>query len=148
MTVARLILGDLEPYGVRRPKYGPITSIERYGRVPVLDIGTVRAIKAGHIEVVPDLERFTSDGAVFADGATRPFDAVVLATGFSADVASFVEGAGAVLDERGYPRRPSGDVDALHFVGYVASPTGLLREIALTAPRVARTIAARRARSS
>jgi indole-3-pyruvate monooxygenase len=139
-AVARLLLGNLERYGLRPPAHGPIASIERYGRVPVLDVGTVKAVKAGRIEIAPGLERFTADAAVFADGRTRPFDAVVLATGYTADVASFVDGAEPALDQRGYPRRPTGDVDGLHFVGYTAAATGLLREIALTAPRVADAI--------
>jgi cation diffusion facilitator CzcD-associated flavoprotein CzcO len=145
MTVARLVFGDLQRYGLRRPPHGPITSVERYGRVPVLDVGTVSAVKARRIGVAPAIERFTPDGAAFVDGTTRSFDAVVLATGYTADVASFVEGVAPVLDERGLPRHPTGDIEGLHFIGYIQATTGLLREIGLTAPVVARAIAQRRA---
>jgi indole-3-pyruvate monooxygenase len=144
-VIARLVLGDLRPFGLRAPASGPISAIHRLGRVPVLDVGTVRAIKAGRIRVAPGVERFTSSGAIFADGSSAQLDAVVLATGYRADLASLVEGAAAALDARGYPRRPTGDVPGLHFVGFVATSTGVLREVAIAADRVADAIATRRA---
>jgi cation diffusion facilitator CzcD-associated flavoprotein CzcO len=142
-TAARLTFGDLTRYGLRLPGYGPITSIERYGRVPVLDVGTVSAIKAGRIAVAPGVRRFTSEGATFADGRERRFDAVVLATGFRSGVGNLVDGAAPALSERQIPRHPTGDVAGLHFVGYITSPTGMLREIGLTAIEVAQAIAHR-----
>jgi hypothetical protein len=111
----------------------------------VLDVGTVQAVKDGRIGIAPGVQRFTADGVVFADGSTRPFESVVLATGFAADLATFVEGIATALDHRGYPRRATGDIEGLHFVGYLAVATGHLREIALTAPRVALAIARRHA---
>ena len=140
-AIARLTLGDVRQYGLRQPARGPISAIERLGRVPVLDVGTLKAIKAGRIAVAPGVERFTRDGVILTDGRAVALDAVVLATGYSADLASFVEGASAALDARGYPRRPTGDVPGLHFVGFTSTSTGVLRELALTADRVAAAIA-------
>ncbi|MGQ3058971.1 MAG: hypothetical protein ACT6T0_17620, partial [Nevskia sp.] len=52
------------------------------------------------------------------------------------------------LDERGIPLQLSGEgaLEGLHFVGFdVRQPGGLLRTIALQAPRVAQRISARQA---
>ena len=54
-SMSRRAFGDLSPYGLRRAEYGPVTLIERYGRLPVVDIGTIAAIKAGQIAIAPDL---------------------------------------------------------------------------------------------
>jgi hypothetical protein len=90
--------------------------------------------------------RFTPDGVVFGDGQARPFEAVILATGYSPNIRELVDGADAALDAQGNPRRPTGDVDGLHFVGYRPTPTGLLRDIGLTTPRVAEAIVRARAK--
>jgi indole-3-pyruvate monooxygenase len=144
--MSRRAFGDLSPYGLRRATYGPVTLIERYGRLPVVDIGTVATIKAGRIRIAPDLTQFTKSGVVFADGGEQPFDNVILATGYRPALDVFLEGAEAALDSRGYPVRGTGDVLGLHFVGYARPRTGMLREIAATAPRVAAAIVRSRAK--
>jgi pyruvate/2-oxoglutarate dehydrogenase complex dihydrolipoamide dehydrogenase (E3) component len=123
-----------------------VTLIERHGRLPVVDIGTVAAIKAGRIRIAPDLTQFTKSGVVFADGGEQLIDYVILATGYRPALDAFLEGAEAALDSRGYPMRETGDEPGLHFVGYTLPRTGMLREIAATAPRVAAAIVRSRAR--
>jgi cation diffusion facilitator CzcD-associated flavoprotein CzcO len=140
-AMSRRAFGDLAPIGLRRAPYGPVTLIERHGRLPVVDIGTIAAIKAGRIAVAPDLAGFTAGGAMFADGREQAFDHVILATGYRPALDAFLEGATAALDGRGYPVRESGDVPGLHFVGFARPRTGMLREISLSAPRVADAIA-------
>jgi hypothetical protein len=78
---------------------------------------------------------------VFSDGSECPFDHVILATGYRPGLDAFLEGADAALDTRGYPKRETGDVPGLHFVGFARPKAGILREIAITAPRVAASIA-------
>lgn len=139
-AMSRLAFGDLSRYGLTRANYGPVTLIERYGRLPVIDIGTMSAIEAGRIDIVPDVTRFTSNGVVFSDGQERQVDDVILATGYRPGLGSFLEGADDALDPRGYPVRETGDVPGLHFVGFARPKAGMLREIALSAPRVARAV--------
>jgi cation diffusion facilitator CzcD-associated flavoprotein CzcO len=143
--VLRATVGDLTRYGLRRLPRGPMTQIERDGRIPLIDVGTIRLIKQGQITVTPGIDSFTEEGVVFTDGSRRNFDAVILATGYRPRVNAFLQGASAAHDENGKPLttgRESG-VPGLYFCGYYISPTGMLREIALEARRISAAIAAK-----
>jgi indole-3-pyruvate monooxygenase len=141
-AVSRIAFGNLARYGLARPAVGPLSDIARRGRVPILDVGTVAAIKRGAIAVKPAVERLEEAGALFADGSSGAFDAVVLATGFRPALDQIVSIAGA-LEDGGPPRVAprSGSVPGLFFVGYRQVATGLLREIGLEAEAVAAAIA-------
>jgi len=140
--VSRLAFGDLTRHGFARPDVGPLSAIKRRGRIPLIDVGTIAAIKRGEIAVKPAVERFTEAGAAFADGTGEEFDAAVLATGYRPALADFVAVPG-VLDDAGVPRvwRGGGACPNLYFVGYRQPATGLLREIAIEAEAVAAQIA-------
>ncbi|RWW62571.1 hypothetical protein BHE74_00030288 [Ensete ventricosum] len=47
----RLLLGDTEKYGIKRPAIGPLELKSAAGKTPVLDIGTFAKIKSGQIKV-------------------------------------------------------------------------------------------------
>jgi cation diffusion facilitator CzcD-associated flavoprotein CzcO len=138
----RLAFGNLARLGFPRPPLGPISAIRLHRRIPLIDVGTIAAIKRGEIAVKPGVSRLTETGAQFADGSEAPFDAVVLATGFRAALGDFIEVPG-VLAEDGTPRDWRGDESCpnLFFVGYEIVPTGHLRQIALRAEAVAAEIA-------
>ncbi len=132
-----LTFGDLSRYGLPRPALGPISSVLLRGRIPIIDVGTVDAIKRGAIAVKPGVARCTARGAIFADGSEEGFDAVVTATGYQPALANIVDIPG-VLDARGHPRSWKADgARGLYFVGYKNVATGLLREIARQAEAVA-----------
>ena len=144
--VRRLRIGDLSRYGLRRPSYGPLTQIREKGRIPLLDVGTLRLIREGHILVRPGIARFTPDGVVFDDGTEERFDAVVLGTGYRPRVADFLhldEGS-TVVDADGTPHRSGCPPSApgLYFCGFHVAPTGMLRAISAEAPAIAADIAA------
>jgi cation diffusion facilitator CzcD-associated flavoprotein CzcO len=139
--VSRLAFGNVARYGMARPALGPLTTYKLRRRVPIIDVGTIAAVKRGDIAVKPAVERFTEIGAVFADGSTGEFDAAVLATGYRPALEEIV-GIPGVLDDEGYPRDWKGGAHpGLFFVGYTQPPTGLLREIAIQAEAVAVQIA-------
>jgi indole-3-pyruvate monooxygenase len=139
--ISRIAFGDLTQHGLRRPKYGPAVQVHHFNSIPVIDVGTVAAIKAGRIRVVGDVARFTEDGVIFTDGTRDTFDHVVLATGFRANVASFLEGCDAALDERGYPLADGASpLPGLYFLGFAKPEAGILRQIAINAPELASTI--------
>jgi len=142
--VSRLAFGNLTRHGFARPDLGPLSAIKLRRRIPLIDVGTIAAIKRGEIAVKPAVERFTETGAMFADGSTGTFDAAVLATGYRPALGDFLAVPG-VLDDDGYPRDWGGGGAApnLFFVGYTQPATGLLREIAIEAEAVAAAIAAR-----
>ena len=60
--VSRLAFGNLARYGLARPAFGPLTSIELRRRIPLIDVGTIAAIKRGDIAVKPAVTRFTEIG--------------------------------------------------------------------------------------
>lgn len=140
--ITNAIIGDLRPYGIRRPAEGPVTQIREQGRVPFIDVGTIRLIKEGHVTVYPNIECFTPTGVMFVDGRQQDIDAIVLATGFKPVVNHWLHAPGA-LDDQGTPHS-SGEVVAgqnLYFCGFYISPTGMLREIAMEAQDISEHIA-------
>jgi hypothetical protein len=96
---------ELDParLGLTRPPTGPMAQVAARGHIPLIDVGTLDLIRRGRVEVWPGIERFTADGAVFADGTCRPLDAVVLAPGYRPRVDAFLTGAGAAVGSDGRP---------------------------------------------
>lgn len=143
LPLTKRLVGDLSAYGITRPQEGPMELLATKGRVPLLDIGTVELIRQGRIVVMPGIERFDARELVFVDGRRRPFDVVVLATGYRAALEGFLDGAERFVDARGYPTahgREHPDAPGLFFVGYRNPPTGAIHDIAKEATRVAAAI--------
>ena len=140
--VSRGAFGELARYGLPRPAFGPLTSIERRRRIPIIDVGTIAAIKRGDIAIKPGVQRFSETGAVFFDRSEGDFDAVILATGYRPALAEMVDAR--VLDGDGCPHdwRGGGAQPNLFFVGYTQPATGLLRQIGIDAEAAAAAIAA------
>jgi putative flavoprotein involved in K+ transport len=135
---ARLVLGDLTRYGMPKGEFAPYTT----KRIPLIDVGFVEALKRGRVKVRPALERLTRTGAVFADGTSEPFDAIIAATGFTTGLESLVDIPG-VLDDRGEPRGASGEPTSnpgLYFIGFTHSLRGHLFEANLASRRLARNV--------
>jgi cation diffusion facilitator CzcD-associated flavoprotein CzcO len=135
----RLAVGSIEKLGMTRAGKGPRRMVEEDGRVPLLDIGTVAAIRAGRIEVRGDIASFEPKTVVFSRSSPEPFDAVILATGFRPDLHALLPDARAVLSDSGKPLvsgRPTAE-PGLFFCGAIPSPTGQLREIGIEAERIA-----------
>jgi putative flavoprotein involved in K+ transport len=137
-TTARLVIGDLTRYGMPTGDFAPYTT----RRVPLIDVGFVDALKRGRVKVKPALERLTPDGAVFADGTSEPFDAIIAATGFTTGLESLIDAPGA-LDDFGEPHGPSGEPTThpgLYFIGFVHSLRGHLFEANRASRRLARNV--------
>ncbi|KAK1311056.1 putative indole-3-pyruvate monooxygenase YUCCA7 [Acorus calamus] len=52
VMVAKIMLGDTDKYGLKRPRLGPLELKKTTGKTPVLDIGTLSFIKTGKIKVL------------------------------------------------------------------------------------------------
>lgn len=141
--VLKLAVGDLSRWGITRPAMGPQRLIETQGRIPILDIGTIAMVKAGRIRVVPGVTAVEGHRVQFANGDAQPFDAIILATGYSPGLERFVEGFDRIADVRRRPDRfgEESGIPGLYFVGFRNPSTGALREIAIEAPRVAAQLA-------
>ena len=142
--ILRLAIGDLEPFGLRRPAKGPMTQVAEDGKIPLLDIGTVDRIRRGLITVRPGIARITGADVHFDDGTRAPFDVIVQATVYRPSLRALLPDHHGVLDRSGAPivcGRPTGH-HGLFFCGHIAVATGQLREIGLEAERIAATIRA------
>ena len=141
-TILRFAVGDLSRWGIVRPSIGPQKMIEEQGRVPILDVGTLSKIKEGKIRVVPAIQEVFSTLVGFTDGQRLPFDVIILATGYTPGLDRVIEGFASIADARGRPHRFGEEtaIPGLYFIGFNNPPTGVLREIALEAPRVAESI--------
>lgn len=141
--ILKLFVHDLSSFGLQKAKYGALTQIRQRGRIPLLDIGTVKLIEQKHLPIYPNIARFTSAGVIFTDGREKAFDAVVLATGYRPAIAEFLPQAAEVADSNGVPKVSGQEtsIPGLYFCGFYVSPTGMLREIGIEAKRIARHIA-------
>jgi len=146
--MVRMTVGDVTKAGLRKLPYGPNAQIARDHHVPLLDIGTMKQIKQGRITVHGDLDRFTEDGVVFADGGQVALDAVILATGYRAAIGDFLADWEAVCDNAGTPTVSGAPTPlaGLYFCGMYVSPAGMLREIGLEATRISAHIDRQRVR--
>ncbi len=113
-------IGDLSKYGLETSKLHPVEQLKTTGKTPVIDIGTVEAIKAGKIKVISDINYFSSNGVQLTSGETLRLDHVLLATGYRAKVEDFIENGSALLDSYGVPKQVIGDQyhKGLYFVGF------------------------------
>jgi cation diffusion facilitator CzcD-associated flavoprotein CzcO len=132
-AILNLALGKTEDYGIVRPKEGILEQIDT-GRIPVIDVGTLDAIKSGGITVAPDIRRFTERGAIFVSGRQAEFDSIILATGYRPDFETFLP-AELSPGKSGLTREASRL--GLYLVGFHNPVTGLLREIGREAAAVA-----------
>jgi hypothetical protein len=144
MATIGWVVGDLSQWGIVRPATGPNRMIEESGRIPLLDIGTVAMIKQGKIRVLPAVQEILPDRVRFAGDIQHSFEAIIFATGYTADLDKVIEGFETIADARGRPDRfgEESAIPGLYFVGFKNPPTGALREIAREAPRVALSIRA------
>ncbi|XP_062213835.1 indole-3-pyruvate monooxygenase YUCCA8-like [Phragmites australis] len=127
LLVAKMVLGDTEKYGLKRPKLGPLEIKNITGKSPVLDVGAWSLIRSGNIKIVQEVESFSSNGARFVDGNEMTFDAVIFATGYKSNVPSWLKD-GELFTEDGKPKaeHPSNwrGPNGLYCVGF--SGRGLL----------------------
>ncbi|GAA4459586.1 NAD(P)/FAD-dependent oxidoreductase [Nibrella saemangeumensis] len=136
----RLTVGNLSAYGLQKPPYPPSYQIRKLGRIPVIDLGTLDQIKAGHITVVPGIQQVNAKSVTFTDNREIPFDAIIMATGYRPGLAPILGPlADRILDEKGYPRRmwfTQPELAGLYFLGFTTPLTGILRSIHMDSERV------------
>jgi hypothetical protein len=140
--LVRLSIGSLQRLGLQGAGRGPLAEVRERGRVPLIDIGTVAAIRRGSISIRPDVRGLHSGTAEFVDGRREPYDAIIAATGFCPDLRTLLPEAADTLDARGVPKisgAPSA-APGLYFCGFHVAPTGQLREIGLEARRIAKDV--------
>jgi indole-3-pyruvate monooxygenase len=136
--LVRLIIGDITKLGFRKLPMGPFTQIKATTRIPLINVGTVKLVRDGHIEVLGDIREMGEADVTFDDGRSRDFDAIVAATGFRPRSEYFLEPQSDIVGVE-QPQPPSGGEKkaGLHYCGFIVSPTGMLRDIGIEAQRIA-----------
>jgi hypothetical protein len=135
----RYAIGSLEKLGLKRSAKGPLQAIEEDGRVPLIDIGTLDAIRDGRIKLRGDVASFAGESVTFKQSPAERFDAIILATGFRPDLRSLLPDATAVLSAMGAPLVSGGATGepGLFFCGAIPSAIGQFRQIGIEARRIA-----------
>ncbi|WP_351226956.1 NAD(P)/FAD-dependent oxidoreductase [Streptomyces sp. NPDC002133] len=141
--LARVAVPDLSAHGLPRPDTGLYSRVGQ-GAIPVQDVGLIDAIRAGRVEPVAAVESFDGDKVVLADGSRLSPDTVIAATGYCRALEPLVGHLG-VLDERGRPvvhgGRSARETPGLYFTGFTNPISGMFREMALDARKIARALA-------
>jgi cation diffusion facilitator CzcD-associated flavoprotein CzcO len=141
--VQKRTIGDLSTYGLEPSPYAPSEQLRRFGKVPVIDIGTVDLIKQRKVNIQPDVVSFQDDSVTFKNGVTETYDAVIACTGYRARVEDFFENGQVLLNERGYPRSlwfDEPEYKGLYFCGFSIPLSGILRNIKLDSALIAEHI--------
>ncbi|MGW3193777.1 flavin-containing monooxygenase [Streptomyces sp. NPDC001118] len=143
---AKVGVPDLSAQGLPRPDTG-LYSRALEGAIPVQDVGLIDAVRKGKVEVVAAVESFEGGNpgkVVLADGSRIEPDAVIAATGYVRALEGLVGHLG-ILDERGRPvvhgGRTSAEAPGLYFTGFTNPISGMFREMALDAGRIAKAAA-------
>jgi hypothetical protein len=141
--MSRIAVPDLSAQGLPRPDTGLYSRV-REGAIPVQDIGLIDAVKRGRVLPVATVASFDEDTVVLADGTRITPDAVIAATGYDRDLEGLVGHLG-VLDERGRPvvhgARTPKQAPGLYFTGFTNPISGMFREMALDARKIAKSLA-------
>ncbi|TLS40294.1 NAD(P)/FAD-dependent oxidoreductase [Streptomyces montanus] len=142
-TLAKVSVPDLSAQGLPRPDTG-LYSRANEGAIPVQDVGLIDAVRKGRVEIVAAVDGFEDGKVVLANGDRIGPDVVIAATGYRRALEDVVGHLG-VLDERGLPvvhgAGTPKNAPGLYFTGFTTPISGTLRELALDAQKIARTIA-------
>ncbi|WBO65615.1 flavin-containing monooxygenase [Streptomyces camelliae] len=140
---AKATVPDLTAHGLPRPDTGLYSRV-RQGAIPVQDVGLIDAVRTGRVEIVAAVESFEDGKVVLADGSRIETDAVIAATGYTRALEGLVGHLG-VLDGRGRPvvhgGRAPAQAPGLYFTGFTNPISGMFREMALDAGRIAQAVA-------
>ncbi|MFJ2259626.1 flavin-containing monooxygenase [Streptomyces sp. NPDC087844] len=141
--MAKLSVPDLSAKGLPRPGTGLYSRVNE-GSIPVQDVGLIDAVRKGRVEVVAAVEGFEDGKVVLANGDRVGPDAVIAATGYRRALENVVGHLG-VLDGRGRPvvhgARAPKNAPGLYFTGFTNPISGMFRELALDAEKIAKAIA-------
>jgi cation diffusion facilitator CzcD-associated flavoprotein CzcO len=141
---SRLAFGGLSRYGLPPPPQGPYARLRTTGVTLSVDEGFVAHLKAGHLEIVTEIDRMAGAEVVLRGDRRLSPDIVLAATGFRRGLEPLV-GHLDVLDDAGLPAAGSATrmpaAPGLWFIGYRAAIEGNLRLHPIEARRIARAIA-------
>jgi putative flavoprotein involved in K+ transport len=143
VPMAKISVPDLSEHGLPRPGTGLYSRVNE-GSIPVQDVGLIDAVRQGRVEVVAAVEAFEDGKVVLADGSRIEPEAVIAATGYVRALEELVGHLG-VLDARGKPvvhgARSPRTAPGLYFTGFTNPISGMFRELAVDARKIAKAAA-------
>ena len=144
-VIQKSAVGDLSKYGLPSPPPGAYSKFLRDDVTPILDVGLVPMLKQGKVEIVGAVDGFDGDDVLLADGTRIQPDAVIAGTGFKRGLEPLVGELGLIEPQKGRPvvhgAETHPNAPGLHFIGYTNPVSGMFREIAIVARRIAKAIA-------
>ena len=140
--ILRMVLGDTKRLGLPTSPKGPLAQVVEDGKIPLLDIGTLAALRSGSIQLRKGIRRIDGSTVHFVDGRAEDFDAIILGTGYQPNLRNLIPQLEHLLTENGVPKEcgAAGGQDGLYFCSYRASPTGQLRQIGIEAKQIAEAV--------
>ncbi|CAN6460423.1 unnamed protein product [Victoria cruziana] len=105
LICARLELGNIQKFGLKRPSMGPLQLKNTLGKTPVLDVGALKKIRSGAIKVTPGIKKFLPEKVELVNGEILDIDAVILATGYKSNVPFWLKEYDFFARD-GFPRHP------------------------------------------
>jgi putative flavoprotein involved in K+ transport len=143
-SVQRATVPDLQEFGLPRPEVGVYTRILRDNAIPILDVGLIDAVRRRQVGIVPAVVDLDRSQVVLADGSRDEPDVVIVAAGYHSGLEPLVGHLG-VLGPDGRPlvrgRHTHANAPGMWFTGYTNPISGMFRELAIDARRIARAIA-------
>ncbi len=139
----RLMFGDITKLGLQKMPYGTFEQIQKDGKIPVIDIGTIKHIRQGHINIYADIDYISGKTVHFTNGKKEDFDTIVAATGYYRDYTEIIDVDKSRLEDLkvSIKKQQYFGKDGLYFCGFWIAPTGQFREIASDAKQIAKDIA-------
>ena len=140
----RMMVGDLARHGVPRPERGVYTRVAEDDVIPIIDVGLIRALKRGQVEIVPALVGFDGRDVILAGRERIQPEVVIVATGWRRALEPLVGHLGVLSGRTERPvvqgARTHEKAPGLYFTGYTNPISGMFREMAIDARRIARAV--------
>lgn len=89
--ILHLLFRDITTLGLKKMPYGPFEQIKRDKHIPVLDIGTIKHIRDGHIPVYGGIDHIEGSTVHFSQGRPGDFSAIVAAIGYNRNDATIID---------------------------------------------------------
>ncbi|KAL0419972.1 UNVERIFIED_CONTAM: putative indole-3-pyruvate monooxygenase YUCCA10 [Sesamum radiatum] len=105
VMLSRCVYGDLSKVGIQRPKEGPFALKLKYGKYPVIDVGTLNnLINSRQIQVLPGIRSIKGKNVLFENEKEYMLDVIVFATGFKRSTKHWLKGDDYLLSDDGFPK--------------------------------------------
>ncbi|KAK2364608.1 putative indole-3-pyruvate monooxygenase YUCCA10 [Trifolium repens] len=105
VMLSKMVYGDVTNYGVSRPNEGPFYMKVKYGKYPIVDVGTYPKIKSRELKVLPaEIECVNGKDVLFKNSQLHSFDSIIFCTGFKRSTHKWLKGDDYLLNDDGsYP---------------------------------------------